>query len=691
MKQVPAGVSVVWKALHLDKGNTLMLYKRCTTDREGEACMKWTEPIRDFAHAVNVQTGARERGEHQKEKTPLLTMREPSLKAGFDVTLAIRLIVSALLFSAVLAFRLSDILSVFLLALSALIAGYDLIIGSILRLVRLRQYDERILVFLVSLLAFLFIKGFEGAAVMILYQFGSLLKCAVAGNIRNADTERFSEQPQTVNVLRGGKEYMIGVRDVSVGETVVIDPGETVAFDSIVVKGESSVDMSALSGEDTPVQVEAGDVLLAGSRNLNAVLYVEVRARAGESSAEKILKLINSDKAGQGRTEHAVSRFCAVYTPVMILLTVALAVLYPLLTHTAFSVSLYRALIMLLVAGSASFTLFFPVLYHAAISNAAKHGIVFKSRNAVDMAASVDTVVFDQSGTLTYGRLRVSSVKAAKYDPETLLKIAAHAAAYSEQPLAKTIVSSYSGTIYIELIGQFQDCENEGVSVTVDGVEIVVGTSQLLRRKNVFVPDFDMSPEIAWYISIAGIYAGRIIFADDIKADAGKAIQDLYKAGYDPILFTESAGSENENNFRKLGLNEIQYTPSYEEKAGKLKELQDGEERGSRLLYVGSGSSNSTPYLEATLSAAMSSIGQESKTNEADILILSEKTAKIMETLKSAKNVRKLTIENVTLIVLVKLLVLILAILGKNLLWIAVLTEMIAELLTILQAKRIRH
>ncbi len=650
--------------------------------------MKWSDPIRDFARSVNVQS-AREHGVHEKRKTAPLTLREPPLKYGFDITLAVRLIIAALLFSAALAFRPAKLWYMFLLALSALIAGYDLIIDSILRVVRLHQYDERILIFLVSLLAFLFLEGYEGAAVMLLYQFGALMKRSVAGGIRNTVTESLSEQAQQTNVLRGGKEFTIGVRDVSVGETVIVDPGDTVAFDGIILKGESAVDMSALTGETAPVQVEAGDALLAGSVNLDAALYLEVRARAGESSAEKVLQLIRPEQSGRGKREKALGKLCSVYTPVMVCLSVLYAVITPLLKRAPFTESLRCALILLLIAGSASFVLSLPVLYHAVIGSAAKRGIIFKNTSAVDQAASVDNIVFEQSGTLTYGRLRVSSVKAAKADPETLLKIAAHACAYSEQPLAKAIVASFKDTIYIELIGEFADCGNDGVCVTVDGVEILVGSTQLLRSKGVFIPDFDMSAEIAWYMSIAGIYAGRIVFADDIKAETGKTIQDLTAAGCALELFTQSIGSENENNFKKLGLTEIQYAAGKNAKEAKLKELETREGRGHSLLYVGSASDSSALFGTSVFSAAMNCLGQEENTRDASILILSEKPSKLAEMLKAAKHANKLTAENIILISLTKLILITLALLGKNMLWIAVLIGICVDLLTILQAKRI--
>ena len=651
--------------------------------------VKLTEPIRDFLLDEN-EKAPRERGEQERERKPFLVLREPPLKPGFDTVLAVRLIVAALIFSAVLVFHPADIWSVFLLVLSALIAGYDLMIGAVFSVIRQRQYDERLVVFLVSLLAFIFLAGYEGAAVMLLYQFGTLLKRSAMGSIRSAVAGGLAQQPQEANVLRGGNEYTVGVHDISVGETVVVDPGETVAFDGIVIKGESAVDMSGLTGEDAPVQVEAGDALLAGSRNLGSVLYIEVRARAGESSAEKYLQLIRPEKAGKGITEGILARACSIYTPALVFLAVLYAVLGPLLAHVPFSESMHRALILLLMAGSSSFLLSMPVLHHTAIGSAAKRGILFKNSAALDRAAAVDHIVFDQTGTLTHGRLRVSSVKAAKSDPETLLKIAAHACAYSEQPLARAIVDSFKGTIYIELIGRFEDHGEEGVCVAVDDVEIVVGSAQMLRSKGVFVPDFDMSAEIAWFISIAGVYAGRIIFADDIKTETPKTIQDLSAAGYSLELITETEGSENETNFRKLNLTEITYAAGSEEKTAKLEMLSSEERRGRQILYVESSDKALTSACREVLCTVMNCLGHDIFKNDADILILSEKPNKIAEMLKNSKIVNKLTAENITITAIIKLVMILLAVLGKNLLWIAVLVTAIADLITILQAKRIR-
>ena len=654
--------------------------------------MKWADPIRDFFRSINVvHPVSREPGEHEKEKTKRasLTLRELPLKYGFDTALSVRLIIAALLFSAALVFRPTKLWSVFLLALSALLAGYDLMIDSILRIVRLRQYDERILVFLVSLLAFLFPAYYEGTAVMLLYQFGCLIKRAAAGRARSTATEALSVHAQQATVLRAGKAYAVGIHDVSVGETVVIEPGETVTFDGIILKGESEVDLSALTGEAVPVRVEAGDALLAGSLNLESVLFAEVRARAGESNAEKLLRLIRPEKLGRSAFAGKLEKLCAVFTPVIFVFAILYAGLLPLFTEIPFAESLRRALILLLAAGSASFVQYFPALYQSAIGSAAKHGILFRSSNAMEQAGSVDRIVVEQSGTLTSGRQRVSSVKTARSTPEALLRIAAHACANSEQPLAKAIVAGNKEPIYIELIRKFQDFGKDGVCVEVDGAEIVVGAAQLLRRRGVYIPENDISAETAWYVSIASSYAGRILFADNIKAEASKTIQDLSAEGCTTVLITDQSGSEKENVFRKLGLTDIQYASGTEEIADKITELKTHERKGRNLLYVGSESGNFDSFPKDVLSASLNGLENVDNTNTANILILSENPGKIVNTIQTAKYVRKLAIENTVLITGIKLILIILALLGKNTLWIAALINTIADALTILQIKRI--
>ncbi len=649
--------------------------------------MKWLDPIRDFVRDFNVQPAKRARGEHEKQNRRRLALREPALKPGFDVMLAIRLILAALLFSSAIAFHPQRTWYILLLVLSALIAGYDLPLDSIRRIVRLRKYDERILIVLVAILAFVFIEGYEGASVILLYQFGTILNRSAAGSIRKAAEEVLPTQAQDANVLRGDKEYVVGVRDVSVGETVVIDPGETLAFDGIILKGESGVDMSALTGERQPVRVEAGDAVLAGSRNLDSVLYMEVRARAGESSAERIMQTIRSEKSDRGETESRLTGFCSVFTPVLSLLAVLYAVLIPLLTEIPFRNIMHQALMLLLIACSASFVHYLPTFYYAALNSAAKRGIVFRSKAAFDRAAA-DSVVFDQKGTLTYGRLRVSSVKAAKSDPETLLKIAAHACAYSEQPLAKAVVDSYKGTINIELIGSFSANGDDGVIVTVDGVEIVVGSAQLLRSRDVFVPDFEVSREIAWYMSIGGIYAGRIVFADDIKPDSASLIRELNESNITVTLLTGISGGENENNFRKLGISDIHFVSCHEDIISRLKIMGEQARAGKYALYVRGGDNISVPADLNCICAEMNCLGQTESSVSTDIQILSEKPQKIMELIRISEFGKLLKRENLLLILLIKAILLILTFLGKNLLWITVLVSMLSETITILQVKR---
>ncbi len=416
---------------------------------------------------------------------------------------------------------------------------------------------------------------------------------------------------------------------------------------------------------------------------------MEGRARAGESSADRILQAIRSEKAERGVRELLLSKFCSIFTPVMTLLAVLYAILLPMLTDTAFGIALHRALILLLIACSASFMRYLPTFYRAAFVSAAKRGIVFRNRSALDRAAGVDSVAFDQKGTLTHGRLRVSSVKAVKSDPEILLKVAAHACAYSEQTLAKAVVASFKGTIYIELIGAFEAIGEDGVVVTVDGVEIVVGSSQLLRSKEVFVPDFEVSNEIAWYLSIGGIYAGRIVFADDVKADAAKTIRELNEAHIAATLFTDIVGGENENNLRQLGIPEICHVSGTDDIISKLKIMGEQEPRGRSVLFVGNGKSEAAEIEKLCLRVDLNCLDQSESATGADIQILSEKTQKLVELIRYAKYANRIASENMTLILLMKAALLVLAILGKSYLWITVLVSMLVETAAILQTKRL--
>ena len=423
--------------------------------------------------------------------------------------------------------------------------------------------------------------------------------------------------------------------------------------------------------------------------NLTDVLYAEVRAPAGESASAKILSLIRPESAGQGKLERLLSRIAAVYTPVLCLIAVLYAVLVPLLTALSFQESLHRALILLLVAGSASAALALPILYYTAIGSAAKRGIIFKSRSALDESAQTDKVLFDQTGTLTSGRLRVSSVKAAKLDPETLLKAAAHASAYSEQPLARTIVSGYRGTIYIELIDRFQDYAGEGVSVTVDGVEILVGYAQFLRGRGILIPEREISEEISWYIAIAGVYSGRLTFADDIRQEAAKVLQDLDRLGCGAALLTESGSAENTQNFKRIGLTEITYAPEAEQKRNQIEALCAQEGRGRRLLFVSS-SKNAPVCPESAVSAFMNCLGGDNEDEQAKILILNEKPEKIPELIRRARKLKTVLTENLAFVLIIKLALIVYALISGRFLWPAVLIGAIADYLTILHASRLR-
>lgn len=637
--------------------------------------MKWIKEGKRAAEKKQRQDRAGENG-HEPVHTHGDRQSYGPGKDGFQPFFALRLVISALLFACGLLLKLPGAWNTLLVVISAVVAGYDVLYGAVMCLLRKRFFDAKVLMTIAAAAAFIIGENHEGAGVMILFQFSIFLQSYAVSRARRSVQEAMGEQPELVTVVRGGKEFTVRVSDVAVGETVIIGPGERIAFDSVVLEGESALDMSSLTGEGTPLPVRPEDELYSGAVNLSGMLRAGVQAKADESTAARIMNTVQEESDRQGRTETFITRFTAIYTPIVIALAVLTAVCIPLFSDVTFTESLHRALVLLVLSCPCALALAAPVAYFAGIGGAARKGILFKNSAAVDTAADTGTVVFDKTGTLTTGNFRVISVKSDRMDAQTLLKIAAHAESYSDHPVARSILAAYEGTIYIELIESFVEYPGKGVTVKVDGVEIMVGTAQFLISLGVDIPEEDILPELSVFMGVGGTYAGRIVLDDVMKEDAAKAVRELEEDCLCKVaMLTEDgeAAADKVAGQLEIAAYHVAGLPENIPATGK-----------HRVVFIGEGLHDAPALLAADMSVAMGGLGSDAVAEGAEVILLDGMPSKAATMIRSARGIRRIVLENLCIALGIKLAVLLLALFGvASEMWLALIVDMGAALLAV--------
>jgi len=613
---------------------------------------------------------------------------------GFDKLLVARLAVAVVIFVLGLVLELPDGYALLFMAASAVVAGFDVLVGAIANIFNKRVFDETLLMTVAVLAAFLIGESREGAAVLILFQIGELFQDYAIGRTKRSVEELMDLRPDSATVLEEGEERSVPAEDLEVGATIIIRPGERVPMDCSVIEGSSVLDMSALTGESVPRPVEPGDSLLSGSVNLSAPLKALVTAPASESTAARILKLVQAESAKKGRTEKFITRFARVYTPVVIAIAVVLAAVMWLVLKRPIVESVNRALVFLVISCPCALVISVPLTYFAGIGGASKLGILFKSSAAVDAVAKTRVVVFDKTGTLTTGSFKVSSVKPEKMDSEMMLKIAAHAEAYSNHPIAKSIVSAYGGPISYDLIDGHTEYSGKGIIASIEKIKIVIGSREFLREQGTEVPE-EKTEDLAVYMSIGDIYAGRITLSDAVKEDSASAIRDLADAGVEHVSMLTGDNAEISSKLAKaVGIKEYYAECLPEDKVDRVRELKKRMGDKGTLVFVGDGINDAPVLTAADVGIAMGGLGSDAAVEAAEVVIMDDSPRKVSVAINASRNTLRIVYQNVILALAIKLIIMALGVAGISTLWFAVVADVGVALGTILNSIRaffVRH
>lgn len=583
-----------------------------------------------------------------------------------------------------------------------LIAGHDVLLKAWRNIRRGEAFDESFLMAVATIGAFAMIffpetepHMAEGAAVMLFYQVGELFQSYAVGKSRKSIAAMMDIAPDYANIERNGAIVEVDPDEVQVGDIIVVKPGERVPIDGVVVDGTSQLDTAALTGESVPRHVEVGSEVISGCINMTGVLRIRTTKLFGTSTVSRILELVENASEKKARTENFITRFARVYTPIVTLAAVAIAVVPPLLGMGAWAGWILRGLTFLVVSCPCALVISVPLSFFGGIGGASRLGILVKGSNYLEALAQVDTVVFDKTGTLTSGTFGVVGVHPADaIDSDQLLAVAAHAEAFSDHPIALSVKKAYldeapadSGRIIDQArIEGAAEESGHGVKATVDGHAVLVGNDKLMSAHGISYPDCELTGTIL-HVAIDGAYAGHIVIADTVKDDAAQAIADLHAAGVERcIMLTGDREEVARSVASDLGLDEYHAQLLPGDKVEQVERILDSA-RGN-LAFVGDGINDAPVLTRADVGIAMGAMGSDAAIEAADIVLMDDKPSNIARAIRVARKTMRIVHQNIVFAIGVKLLILALAAVGIANMWLAVFGDVGVAVIAILNAMR---
>ena len=619
-----------------------------------------------------------------------------------------RIIVALVIFAAALAVEQSGLLATLfgtpgdvyasfaLFFVPYLIAGYETLLEAAHNIRHGDPFDEAFLMSVASLGAFAMVffpqtepHMAEGAAVMLFYQVGELFQSYAVGKSRKSIAAMMDIAPEFANVERGDALEQVDPAEVAPGTVIVVKPGERVPLDGVVTEGASQLDTAALTGESVPRHVEPGADVISGCVNMTGVLHVRTTKPYGESTVARILELVENASEKKARTENFITRFARVYTPLVTISAVLLAVVPPLAGLGSWPDWILRGLTFLVVSCPCALVISVPLSFFGGIGGASRLGILVKGSNYLELLAHVDTVVFDKTGTLTSGTFNVVAIHPeAGVDPNYVLSMAAHAESFSDHPIAVSVRTAYSGEIDRKKIAEVREESGHGVSARVNEHLVLVGNDKLMAEHGAAWHDCDLTGTIL-HVTVDGAYVGHIVIADVVKEDAEQAIHDLHVAGVRHcVMLTGDRQDVAEAVAERLGIDEVHAQLLPEDKVDAVERLLAGEKEGARLAFVGDGINDAPVLMRADVGIAMGAMGSDAAIEAADVVLMDDKPSKIASAMRVARKTMRIVWQNIVFAIGIKVLILVLAAFGAANMWLAVFGDVGVAFLAILNAMR---
>ena len=593
--------------------------------------------------------------------------------------LLVRIIVAAVLFAAGGLLHLEGWVELGVYLVCYAVIGWDIVWKAITNILHGQVFDENFLMTIATVGALILGEHSEGVAVMLFYQVGEWFQSYAVSKSRRSITSLMDIRPDYANIEKDGKLIQVDPEDVQIGDTIIVKPGERVPLDGKIIKGSSTLDTSALTGESMPREVEAGMEVISGCINQTGILTIQTTKEFGESTVAKILDLVENASDKKGRMENFITRFARYYTPVVVFAALALAVLPPLVTGQAFSIWIYRALTFLVISCPCALVISIPLSFFGGIGGASKIGVLVKGSNYLEALAYTETVVFDKTGTLTKGSFAVTEIQANGMTDEELLELAAYAEDYSNHPISLSIQKAYGKKIDNSRITDVQEIAGHGVQAVIDGMTVLAGNAKLMEREHIPYTASNAIGTVV-YVAFDGRYAGCIVIADEIKADAPAAIKTLKAAGIrQTVMLTGDADAVGQDVAHRLGLDRAYTELLPADKVDRVEELLAQKSDKGMLAFVGDGINDAPVLARADVGIAMGALGSDAAIEAADVVLMTDEPSKIAAIMQIARKTIRISNENI---------VFALGAVGRANMWAAVFADVGVSVIAILNAIR---
>jgi len=606
----------------------------------------------------------------------------------------IKLVIGGAIFAAGVILNLPNWLELTLFLTSYIIVGGDVVLRAIKGIGRGQVFSEHFLMSIATIGAFFVGAYSEGAAVMLFYLVGEMFQDRAVDHSRKSISTLMDIRPDYANLKVGDELKKVSPEEVSIGDLIIVKPGEKVPLDGKVIEGISMADTSALTGESVPRELKTGSDALSGFINKNGVLTIKVTKDFGESTVSKILDLVQNASSRKAPTENFITKFARYYTPAVVFGALALAIIPPLVIQGAtFSAWIYRALVFLVVSCPCALVISIPLGFFGGIGGASKRGILVKGSNYLEALNSVEMVVFDKTGTLTKGVFKVSGINPQNgYTNEELIEYSAYAESYSTHPIALSIMGAYNTAIDKNRIKDYEEIAGQGIKVYVNNREVLAGNTRLMVSYNIEYSDVETIGTVI-HVAIDNKYAGNIVISDEVKEDSADAIKQLKGLGVrKTVMLTGDLKQIGDKIGKQLGLDQVYSELLPADKVDKLELLMKNKKSlQGKIVFVGDGINDAPVLARADIGMAMGALGSDAAIEAADIVIMTDEPSKIASAIKIAKRTKKIVYQNIVFALGVKAIFLVLGAMGIASMWEAVFGDMGVALIAIFNAMRVMN
>ena len=575
-----------------------------------------------------------------------------------------------------------------------LVIGYDILKKAFKGICNKQVFDENFLMAVATIGAILLRDYKEGTAVMLFYQIGELFQSYAVGKSRRNISELMDIRPDYANIEKDGKLEKVDPDEVEIGSVIVVQPGEKVPIDGVILEGTTTLNTSALTGESLPRNAKPGDEIISGCINMTGVLKIRTTREFGESTVSKILELVENSSSRKSRSENFISRFARYYTPAVCYGALALAILPPLVSMGILHMEpqwgqwIYRALTFLVISCPCALVISIPLSFFAGIGGASNAGVLVKGSNYLETLAQTKYVVFDKTGTLTKGVFEVVGVHHNKLEEEKILEYAALAESFSTHPISRSLKNAYGKEIDQNRVSDVEEISGNGVMAKVDGVSVAVGNARLMERIYVKPIECHHAGTVI-HVAIDGVYEGHILISDVPKPTSREAIAKLKKNGIkETVMLTGDIDRVAQQVAPELGVDRVYSELLPADKVTKVEELLAKKSEKEKLAFVGDGINDAPVLSRADIGIAMGALGSDAAIEAADVVLMDDDPMKIVKAIRIARKCMRIVYENIYFAIGIKVLCLILGAVGIANMWVAIFADVGVMILAVLNAIR---